>query len=320
MTDSAERAHADSAPPVVVLIVNYRSVHALRACLASLREERVTRIVVLENGSAGDEWEALQELVAHEPRTVAYRSLENLGFGGGVNHLFNLVAPSADSLVWLLNPDTVVGPGSALALATRLQREDLGIIAPRILTGTEPPRPWFDYGRVNKRTGRTYETHRPEQLLDEGRIEQADYVSGAAMMISAQLFRDLGGFDARFFLYWEDVDLSLRARERGARIGVYGGAVVWHQEGGSSKPSVATRAVVYFHVSRNRILVCRRPRRSGIGLVLGVGAANFARLAAHAFFRGGPGRWRRLRAVVSGAVAALRMPSFVPAGTLEGPA
>lgn len=300
---------------VIALIVNYRSSEVLARCLESLRSEAVARVAVLENGSPGDEWDRLKAVAATHPNVDVYRSAENLGFGGGMNHLYALVEPEPQELLWLLNPDTVVGTGSAAALAETVARHGGAVVTPRIVTGAPHSSVWFNQGRLVRTAGRTIEKRSVRHQATG--VMSCDYVSGAAMMLPAALFEQLRGFDARLFLYWEDVDLSIRARAQGRAVLIDHDVSVWHQEGGSSKPSPSARELVYFYVSRNRILVCRRPGTRGLDLVVGRGLIALARLAAHALLRGGRGGWSRLRAVGRGTRAALAMPDFTPGGSME---
>ena len=85
---------------------------------------------------------------------------------------------------------------------------------------------------------------------------EADYLTGAAPMFSGAAWRALGGFDERFFMYWEDVELSIRARRKGISLWVVPTARVTHDVGGSGRgiDGVGKSVHYYYYMSRNRFL------------------------------------------------------------------
>jgi GT2 family glycosyltransferase len=82
------------------------------------------------------------------------------------------------------------------------------------------------------------------------------WLSGACLMLSAELWSTLGGFDEDYFLYWEDVDLSMRAIDKGATLIVEGTATAIHDEGGTQVRvhRDAKSEAYYFFNTRNRLV------------------------------------------------------------------
>ena len=153
MSDFVE--HDGQMPAVVVLIVNYRSAAALERCLESLAREPVARVAVLENGTSESEWRALEGIAARHTGVELFRSEQNLGFGGGVNRLVELVEPQPHDILWLLNPDTVVALGTTMALTRRVTSDGYAVVTPRILTGEGAL--WLDSGELDRSRGRTWD-------------------------------------------------------------------------------------------------------------------------------------------------------------------
>src|SRR4051794_34490732 len=125
-----------SVPDVSAVLVSYNSAAYLPDCLRSLRSEGVTDVVVVDNastdGSAGI-------VGAHDPEGRVIEAGANLGFGAGANRG---VAATRSRYVLILNPDTIVEPGTVKALAEALDRDaDLAVVGPRIenLDGTVYP-------------------------------------------------------------------------------------------------------------------------------------------------------------------------------------
>ncbi|MBO9626638.1 MAG: glycosyltransferase family 2 protein [Microbacterium sp.] len=289
------------------VIVAHRSSGTLAACLAALSAQ-TDSILVLENGSPADEVAAIRTLERGFPGVRFEYSAENAGFGGGVNAAVRLLAPADDDLLWIVNPDTIAAPGAADALSAAIRGGGADLISPLLTTGPSDARTiWYAGGDVDLRRGVV--SHRqygePISAAPRGLIV-CSFVTGAAPMLSTATWRRLGGFDESLFLYWEDVELSLRATAEGLRLAVAPEAVVWHAEGASTRREGEGRSpAFYFYSQRNRAIVLARHRRRP-GILLGPAAAETARLLLRSFLREPRPRWRRFRASVRGLVAGLR--------------
>ncbi len=88
----------------------------------------------------------------------------------------------------------------------------------------------------------------------------ADWITGCAFMMRTALFHALSGFDERFFLYSEDVDLSLRARDAGARLGVFPKRLVEHPRHGYSTDKLGEKKQEIAFTSRGRLIALHVPK------------------------------------------------------------
>jgi hypothetical protein len=246
---------------VALIVVNFNAGRHLRACLESAAadlEARDWRAIVVDNASSDDSTTTVEQL----PRVTVVRNLENRGFGAAVNQA---AAMTDAARLWLLNPDCVVERGAFARLETTLQAHlDCAIAAPRLLNadGTtqasarREPTAWTGlFGRHSLLTRlfpRSGMARRelPAADLAASATDSAviDWVMGAAMLIRRDPFDALGGFDERYFLYWEDADLCRRLRSRGWTTRYVPAARVSHPGGVSAgtRPAFATRA---FHRS-----------------------------------------------------------------------
>jgi GT2 family glycosyltransferase len=183
-------------------------------------------------------------------------------------------------------------------------------VSPVILSGTPPSeRIWFGGGGVDLKRGSVTDSalgRDPSVLRTTPSLIATEFISGAAPMMTRRTWDKLGGFDASLFLYWEDVDLCLRARAAGLDLSIRTDVSIWHAEGGSSKTTPRTREMVYFYTSRNRITVCRTSRLHGWLLILGPGTPPLLILLRQALLRGGKGRSRRALAVLRGSITGAR--------------
>ena len=246
---------------VALIVVNFNAGRHLRACFESAAadlEARDWRAIVVDNASSDDSAATVEQL----PRVTVVRNLENRGFGAAVNQA---AAMTDAARLWLLNPDSVVERGAFARLETTLQAHlDCAIAAPRLLNadGTtqasarREPTAWTGlFGRHSLLTRlfpRSGMARRelPAADLAASATDSAviDWVMGAAMLIRRDPFDAVGGFDERYFLYWEDADLCRRLRSRGWTTRYVPAARVSHPGGVSAgtRPAFAIRA---FHHS-----------------------------------------------------------------------
>lgn len=231
------------APDLAVVIVNYESGDFLRACLAAVPDAAhglSAEVVVVDNASSDGSLAGIQQ----SPALSVIRNPENVGFARACNQA---VAATASPFVCFLNPDAVPRPGSlARLLEAAREREDAGAVGPRVLNpdGSLQPScrlvPSFGvalghallgFVRPHNRFTRAY------MLLDwDHRTErEVDWVSASAMLVRREAFEAVGGFDDRFFMYVEDLDLCDRMRRAGWKIVYFPEAEVVHHVGGSSR-------------------------------------------------------------------------------------
>jgi N-acetylglucosaminyl-diphospho-decaprenol L-rhamnosyltransferase len=249
---------------VAVIVINFntsalarRAVETAAADLALAPGHAWTAIIV-DNASSDGGPALLQGL----PQTRVIANDTNAGFGAAINQA---ARATGARLLWLLNPDCEVVPGAFATLtATLEQHPECAIAAPQLLNadGTVQasargePSAWTGlFGRHTLLTrffpsSTVARRNLPAADLVASGVDSApvDWVMGAAMLIRREAFDLVGGFDERYFLYWEDADLCRRLRERGWTTRYVPRARVVHAGGASAKTRSreATRA---FHRS-----------------------------------------------------------------------
>src|SRR5690606_26519428 len=115
--------------------------------------------------------------------------------------------------IWLLNNDTTIPAGSLSALVKDLMIDSgLGIISPKICYYSDPERIWFAGGRLRliRATGSNMGLGMKDGDSYRG-ILPCTFITGCAMLLKREVFEGIGLFDPLYFLYEEDVDLSMRA-------------------------------------------------------------------------------------------------------------
>lgn len=244
-----------SLPAVAAVVPSWNSRDLLPTLLDSLLcQEQDLELFVVDNGSTDGSLELLQE------RGVPHISLSrNIGFAPAVNLG---VRRTAAPMVLVLNADTVLEPGCVGALRGALAADPrLGGVQPRLLQleGGVPrsvgSARLYSAGQALTRDGRALETGAGEEqqpaLL---RPREVFGVCGAACLLRRELFTAVGGYDERYFAFYEDVDLNVRARIAGWRFAYAPEAVVWHVgnaswQAGFSRPGAENARLV----ARNRL-------------------------------------------------------------------
>jgi GT2 family glycosyltransferase len=255
-------------PELTAVIVNFNAGDHLRASLQSIAEAmrgRTWEAVVVDNASS-DGSAAITGEFAPQARLI--RNPTNIGFGRAINQG---VAVSQGPLVLIINPDCRLEPGAIERLrATLGAHRSCAIAAPRILDpdGAVQGSARGDPDMLTGLFGRTSRLRRllpalpvskrnvvevppartPHPGAEETGALVVDWVSGACMLARRDALESVGGFDERYFLYWEDADLCRRLRGRSYDIRYVPGATAIHQVGQSSRtaPELSIRA---FHDS-----------------------------------------------------------------------
>ncbi len=207
-----------------LVVVSYNARRYLDRCLRSVLSQSVCpgEIIVVDNASTDGSADFVEQAF---PDVTVIRNRENLGFGHAAN--VGAALAQGDYLAFL-NPDTVVEPGWLDALVAALDaNEGYGLATSRILLLAQPDRVNACGTEVHY-TGLTLCRGTGSPSDSFSRTEEVDAVSGAAFAIRRAVFDEIGGFDDRFFLYVEDIDLSWRARLAGHACLHVPASVVYH--------------------------------------------------------------------------------------------
>jgi hypothetical protein len=194
-----------------IVIVSYNTRELLRRCLASLREHAPGYpVVVVDNASADG---SAATVAAEFPEVRLLRNERNVGFGAANNRALR----DADTeLTMLLNSDTRLESDVVDALAQTLDRHPraaaVGCRLVSIDGSTQASVRCFPSAMHSLRRAVGIGDPLPE------RIAPVDAVDGAAVLLRTEAFRAVGGFDERFFLYAEDVDLCYRLSRAGWQV------------------------------------------------------------------------------------------------------
>ena len=253
-------------PSVHVVIVNWNSGAQLKECLQSFAaiatdDVSLVRVMVVDNASQDASADGLDATLP----LVVIRNSDNRGFAAACNQ--GAAGSTADFLLFL-NPDTRLIPGSLELPARYLSSEhhkDVGIVGIQLVDANghvarntaHAPTAWSMIGHtlgLHRLMPSIFPPHfATEWAHDETRT--VDQVMGAFFFVRRELFDSLGGFDERFFVYYEDLDFAARARAQGWSSVYLADARAFHRGQGTTE-AVTDRRLFYF--ARSRILYTRK--------------------------------------------------------------
>lgn len=189
---------------VVAVVVTHNNRDTIGACLASLQEQGVPAIVVDAESQDGT------ELVVTEYSPLAYTQVVNMGFAHAANVGAKLVHDA--NYILFLNPDAQLQGSIQRAVSHMDDSPDVAVagLGLRDPAGTMERSAYGEQPTVRGLVSR--------KVKSVSTTENPYWVSGGAMLIRASVFKELGGFDDRFFLYWEDVDLCKRVHDAGHKV------------------------------------------------------------------------------------------------------
>jgi GT2 family glycosyltransferase len=210
-------------PTLSVLIVAWNSREELARTLPALLPELAEgdELIVLDNDSGDGTAEAVASLA---PAARIVRSGRNAGFAGGCNEA---AARAGGELLVILNPDAAPRPGFGEAIR-RPWTEQRGWAAWQALIADGEGSAINSAGNPIHFTGIVWAGDHGRPLAAAPAAGEVAALSGACLAIPRRTWEEAGGFPESFFLYHEDVDLSLRLRLAGGALGIEPAAVVDH--------------------------------------------------------------------------------------------
>lgn len=248
MTDVPSGTPPGGTSPVTlsIVIVSYNSLTDLPRCLSSINQQDISfgyEVIIVDNHGQ----DGVAQLIDRQfPAAQFISNPVNNGYAGG-NNLG--LQHSIGQWVLFMNPDTVLHAGSLQNLMQTAHVHPTAFINPKLLN---PDGTINACGNQMQYTGITTCRGLNQPSSAYTGLVPVSLLSGAALLAPATLMRDLGGFDERYFMYFEDADLSLRARLRGYPLLCNQDAAITHYYRLGMNPAK------FYYLERNRIITLRK--------------------------------------------------------------
>ena len=245
----------NSKPRVLAVIVNYEGAQMTLAALESLLEQSISaeiRIVVIDNASSDADAQALNVGVGGRASVVRFET--NRGYAAACNAASQLAAEAGIPYVLWLNNDLLLESGSIETMLVRLEAAPgaaaVGAVTVDFETGARVLGAGMDLsfwrGEVRHRHAGVAVAQLPEAPY------QVDVVLATCVLVKISALRVIGGMDESYFMYAEDVDWAIRARQAGFGLEIVPAARARHAGARSSSPQAQVRLIL-----RNRVRMMR---------------------------------------------------------------
>ncbi|REE82312.1 GT2 family glycosyltransferase [Lutibacter oceani] len=236
---------------ISVVIVNYNVQYFLEQCILSVKEAATNlnvEIIVVDNNSEDNSCSVIKEKY---PEVKLVENKENIGFSKANNQGVKI---AKGAYILVLNPDTIIAEDTLDKIIFFARaKQNLGVLgvklidgsgkfAPESKRGIPTPSTSFNklFGISSKRTGKYYATH-----LDENESGIIDIASGAFMFMKRIVFEEVGGFSEAYFMYGEDIDLSMKLLHKGYQNYYFASTQIIHFKGESTDKN--SKYLKYFH-------------------------------------------------------------------------
>lgn len=267
---------------VFVSIINFNGKKNTLDCLSqidSINVEGLDLTVLVIDNASEEKIEIEDNFLKNFP-LVFIKNDKNLGFSGGHNIGIKYAFSNGADYVIVLNNDVVLDKNFIRELILSAEKEN-GIISPKIYfaKGFEYHKDRYkkeDLGKVFWYAGGQMDwknvigSHIGVDEVDRGQFDskcETEYATGCCMLISKEIFKSVGAFDKKYFLYYEDNDLCQRAKAKGFKVFYEPKSVIWHKNAGSAGGSGSV--LQDYYITRNRLLfgIKYAPMRSRLALV-----------------------------------------------------
>ena len=247
---------------ISIVIVNYKSLEKVINCINSIKSANWSslsyEVVLVDNDSR----DGIEDYMSKSNRDVRFiQTGENYGMGKGYN--VGMRASKGEYLL-ILNPDTVVEENSIELLYEKMNNNpDIGVVGPRLLfPSNQVQKSCFKFPElltpIYRRTGigKIMKNKVDFFLMSDYNLSneaEADWLMGSCLLVKKRVIEEIGYFDERFFMYFEDIDLCRRYKNKNYKIIYYPKATVYHHHTRASAQSPWYLAVVSNRLARIHI-------------------------------------------------------------------
>ncbi|MFA6183901.1 MAG: glycosyltransferase family 2 protein [Parcubacteria group bacterium] len=235
-------------PRVFVIILNYNGGDILKKCLESVYKLKYPnfQVVVVDNNSADNSFEEAQLSFG---KFNFIKNSQNIGFAGGNNVAIKWALEKMADFVFLLNNDALVEKDTLDKLVFAAQKDrSIGILSP-VIYKDKSKNIWFSGGKID---------WFKMKAIHQNDIRYTQYITGCAMLVRKEVFKKIGLLDEKFFLYYEDVDFSFRARKNNFKLKIVSIAKVFHFEKSAESLNkfyfLVISGIIFFRKNSNLLL------------------------------------------------------------------
>jgi len=257
-------------PKIAIIILNWNTLDLTKITIETFLKINTKgyeyQIILVDNGSKSECINELERLYSNNKKVTILKSLTNEGYAEGNNIGIRWALKNKFEYIMIANSDIRVDPNFLNELFNKVSNNPRLFVAPKIYfeKGYEFHKDRYsksELGKVIWAMGgqidwnNIYASNIAIDEVDHGQYDKnpptPDFISGCCFLVKSTIFDEIGLFDRKYFLYMEDVDFSVRAKEHGYTLNIVPKAKIWHINSGSA--GAASNLQDYF-ISRNRIM------------------------------------------------------------------
>ena len=226
---------------LAIIIVNWNQFNLTHDCIISLKncDYGNFKIILVDNAS---EDKPGIELSNKFPDIVFIQNKKNLGFTGANNIGIEYAINHDFKFIMLLNNDTEVEKNFISPLINKLSNNSkLGAVQPLITYWHNRNIIWNFGGTINKFSGQVKTLNKGKKIDQINLKDETEWISGCCFVIKSELIKKIGKLDNSYFVYFEDVDWSLRINQAGYKLELEPKSLIYHHEGASWKNKKKSR-------------------------------------------------------------------------------
>ena len=230
---------------VFIILLNYKGYEDTTACINSLRKVSYQNyhIIVVDNCSGDGSYERLKE---ENPDCIVKLAEKNNGFSAGNNIGIRYAMNHGADYIMLLNNDTEVKPDFLEKMVN--VADDNIVVTPSIYFYSEPNEIWYADGRINYSRCTVSNGNDKES-------KYCNYASGCCLLMPRKVIEKVGYWAEEYFMYYEDMDYSIRILKNGFKIFYNKDAVVYHKVGRTAGRK--SELSIYYNV-RYRLYIIKK--------------------------------------------------------------
>ena len=242
-----------------IILVNYNAKDDTIECVDSILKSNYScfRIIIVDNASDFIIYNELKCKYAEEKRVTLLRLEENLGFSGGNNIGIKYAQQGGAEYVLILNNDTTVKYDFLERLIEVAQKQDdLYIMTGKICYYDNPQKIWCAGGTYNKYKGTVVHNEHNFPSEQSNECREVDFICGCFWFMKCRDIEYIGYWPEEFFLYSEDLDYSLCAKEKGYKLLYIPQSEIYHKVSATTSKNSGQ---MQYYIIRNRFyVICKR--------------------------------------------------------------
>nr|MBC7613676.1 glycosyltransferase family 2 protein [Pseudopedobacter sp.] len=244
--------------PIAIILLNWNTKFHSEACIRSIykhADHAIFDIIFADNGSTDG---SIANIKSNFPDVIILENKFNLGFAEGNNRAIDLSLQMGYQYSMLMNTDTLIETDLITQLFHFLQHhEQIAAVQPAIYYTHQKDKLWNGELKFNVFWGYTYSA----KVLPK-KPKEVDWITGCCFLVKNKVLQNGGKFNDKYFLYYEDVELSFRWRLQGYKLYILPNAVIYHEAGVSSqlkkkKKEGTLSPIIHYYLNRNRIWFLR---------------------------------------------------------------